>query len=42
MDHLFFNLFELDTENEEDSIFMGVLNDIDSKHRTDDIALSPS
>ena len=26
MDHIFFNLFELDPETEEDSIFMGVLN----------------
>ena len=39
MDYLFFDLFELDTENEEDSIFMGVLKDATSKHGMDSIAL---
>ena len=39
MDHLFFNLFELDPENEEDSIFMVVLNDATSKHGMKAMAL---
>ena len=46
MDHIFIKLFELDLEdekdsNEEDSIFMTVLNDIASKHGIDAIALFP-
>ena len=39
MNHIFFNLFELDLENEEDAIFIGVLNDATSKHGMDAIAL---
>ena len=44
LDHIFFNLFELDQEDEEDwneenLVFMSVLSDIASKHRTYDIAL---
>ena len=39
MDHVFFNIFDLCLENEVDSIFMGVLNDIDSNHGTDTIDL---
>ena len=35
MNHLFFNLFELDLEDEEDSIFMSVLSDIASKYGVD-------
>ena len=41
IDHIFFNLFELDLEYEEDSIFMIVLNDIASKHGTDATSILP-
>ena len=39
MDHLFFSLFELDPENEEDSIFIGDWNEGKSNHGMDIIAL---
>ena len=39
MNHLFFNLIELDPEDEEEWIFTSVLNDIASKRGSDDIAL---
>ena len=39
--HLFFNLIELDPEDEEDSIFMSVLNDITSKCGIGTIDLLP-
>ena len=47
MDHVFFNLFELNPEdeedsNKEDSIFSSVLSDIVSKHGTDSAALFPA
>ena len=42
MDHIFFNLFELDPENEEDSVFMCALNEIASKHGIDAMCLLPS
>ena len=32
MSHLFFNLFELDPEDEQESFFMSVLIDISPKH----------
>ena len=38
-DHIFFNLFELDPEDEEGSISMNVLSDIVSKHRLNAIYL---
>ena len=37
--HLFFNLLELDLEDEEESIFMSVVSDIDSKVGVEAIAL---
>ena len=39
MDHIFFNLLELDPEIEEDSILMGVLNGMGLKHKMHVIAL---
>ena len=41
MDRIFIDLFELDTEDGEDSIFMWVLNDMVSMHGMDTIVLWP-
>ena len=42
MDHMLFNLFELNPEDEEVSIFMSALSDIVSKHGTESAAFSPA
>ena len=46
MDHIFFNLFKLDPEdeedsNEEDSSFMSILNDTSPKYGINTISLLP-
>ena len=41
MNHLLFNLFELDPEDEEESIFISILRDIASKNGADCMALFP-
>ena len=46
MDHIFFNIFELNPEDEEDSneedlIFMSFLSDISSKHGIYTMSLFP-
>ena len=41
MNNFFFKLLELDPEDEVESIFMGILSDIDLKHGSDVIALFP-
>ena len=41
-ENTFFNLLELDLEDEEDSIFMSVLSDIASKRGMDTTAFFPS